>query len=105
MAVLTTSGKRLILVATSIATYREKYTIVDDSAGAGELLGPLATGTNVTLPNSGTYTSSELVVMYNGVVLTPVVDYNYVSSTQVSFNIILEGTRKFPSIVEFYKVS
>ena len=105
MAVLTTSGKRLILAAASVATYREKYTIIDDSAGAGELLGPIAVGTNVTLPNSGTYTSTELVVMYNGVILTPVVDYNYTSSTQVSFNIIIEGTRKFPSIIEFYKVS
>lgn len=40
----------------------------------------VTTGTSLTLPASGTYTSSDLKVLWNGVLLEPAIDYNYVGS-------------------------
>ena len=48
----------------------------------------ITTGTNVTLPASGTYTSLELGIYLNGQQLEDVTDYNFVGSpprTQVQF--------------------
>jgi len=48
----------------------------------------ITTGTNITLPSAGTYSSAELEVYLNGQQLEDVIDYNYVGSpprTQVQF--------------------
>ncbi len=52
-------------------------------------------GTNVTLPNSGTYTGKELQIYINGILQTYLIDYVYIGSgtkTQVSFNLDLKTT-------------
>jgi len=48
----------------------------------------ISTGTPITLPNSGTYTSEELEIRLNGVRMDSGIDYNFVGSpprTQVAF--------------------
>ena len=53
-----------------------------------DVASPISTGTAVTLPNSGSYTSSELEVYLNGIRIDNVLDFNYVGSgtrTQISF--------------------
>jgi hypothetical protein len=53
----------------------------------------ITAGTNVTLPNGGTYDGQELEVYFNGQVLDDVVDYTFVGSpprTQVQFTFNLE---------------
>lgn len=50
--------------------------------------GTVTAGTNVTVPNSGTYTGAELEVFLNGQRLNVVEDFNYAGSpprTQVTF--------------------
>jgi hypothetical protein len=42
-----------------------------------QVQGPLTAGTDVTLPNSQTYTGAELQVTLNGLNLEPVGDYTY----------------------------
>ena len=42
----------------------------------------IATGTPITLPNSGSYTTGkDLIVFLNDVLLEPIIDYNYVGSS------------------------
>ena len=65
--------------------YEETILIVDGSPGAGELTGPIAAGTNITLPGSQTYSGDELEVYISGDRLTVGQDYISVSSTQISF--------------------
>ena len=62
--------------------------MVESGAGAGEINGPITTGTPITLPSSQTYESDELEVYINGMRVESLIDYNYVGSiprTQVSF--------------------
>jgi hypothetical protein len=50
--------------------------------------GTLTTGTNISLPSSQTYNSTELEVHLNGQFLEPGIDYNYIGTvprTQISF--------------------
>ena len=59
--------------------------IYDESTTVGATI---TSGTNVTLPSSGTYTGNELEIYYNGQRLEDVVDYVWVGSpprTQVYF--------------------
>lgn len=70
--------------------YEETLTVVASGAGANEINGPVTAGTNVTLPNSGTYSSAELEIWFAGDRLQPIYDYNYESSTEVSFTFQLE---------------
>ena len=59
--------------------------VYDETTSVGSTI---TTGTNVTLPASGTYTSLELEVYLNGQQLEDVSDFNYVGSpprTQVQF--------------------
>lgn len=59
--------------------------VYDESTAIGVTV---TTGTNVTLPASGTYTSGELEIYLNGQQLEDVIDYNFVGSpprTQVQF--------------------
>lgn len=48
----------------------------------------ITSGSNVTLPASGTYNSNEMLVFRNGQLMTLVSDFNYVGTaprTQVTF--------------------
>jgi hypothetical protein len=78
--------------ATSI--YDQSLVVVSGTPGAGEIQGPIITGTNVTLPGGQTYTSDELRIELNGQGLDPVFDYNYVGGspprTQVAFTFDIE---------------
>lgn len=65
--------------------YDETLLVVASSPGTGEILGPITTGTPITLPDSKIYSGDELEVYLDGNRLVPVLDYNYDSSTQVSF--------------------
>ena len=65
--------------------------IYDESTTVGATI---TSGTNVTLPNSGTYTGNELEIYYNGQRLEDVADYVWVGSaprTQVYFTFDLNA--------------
>lgn len=74
--------------------YLQPLDVVASGAGANQINGPVIAGTAVTLPASGTYTSDELIVTFNGQYLDPTFDYNYVGGgptrTQVSFTFDLK---------------
>lgn len=72
-------------------------TIYDQSITVGSTI---TAGTSVTLPASGTYTSTELEVYGNGVRLDAILDYNYVGSplrTQVTmtFDLVAGDVLRF----------
>ena len=74
--------------AAAVTIYDEGLDVVSGSPGAGEIQGPITTGTPVTLPSGKTYTANELKPILNGIPLEDVLDYNFVGSpprTQVSF--------------------
>jgi hypothetical protein len=79
---------RFLRISNGVARHFDEAsspTIYDQTYAVGSTI---TTGTPVTLPASGTYNSAELQVYLNGVRLTPVEDYNYVSSpprTQITF--------------------
>ena len=52
-------------------------TIYDQTYSVGSTI---TTGTAITLPASGTYSSAELEVYLNGQVMSPTTDYAYVGS-------------------------
>lgn len=69
--------------------------IYDESV---DLVGTLTTGTNYTLPNSGSYTGEELEVFLDGQTLDSGSDFNFVGAgptrTQVVFTFdLLAGDR------------
>lgn len=76
------------------AIYDQRLTVVSGAPGnSNQITGPVTTGTNVTLPQSGNYTGLELEVYLNGDRLEVTVDYTYVGSgtkTQVQFTQQLE---------------
>jgi len=80
--------------ATLPAIYDEYIDILSSGAsGDNQLNGPIDAGTNITLPNSGTYDSIELLVYLSGQRLEDVIDYTYVGSgvrTQIAFTFDLE---------------
>lgn len=79
---------RSFFESSTLPIYDQSLAVVASGATAGQVNGPITSGTAVTLPASGTYTSAELQVQLNGQQLEPVLDYNYVGSgtrTQVSF--------------------
>lgn len=69
--------------------YDESLEVVSSGAGAGQINGPISTGTPITLPSSGSYEADELEIYLNGARLEDAADYNYVGAgptrTQVSF--------------------
>jgi hypothetical protein len=80
-------------------TIYDKYLeVVASGAGANQINGPITAGTNITLPSAQTYTGDELQVFLNGLRLDNVLDYNHVSSTQISFLFNLEVT----DVLRFY---
>lgn len=78
--------------------YDMSLEVVSSGAGPNQINGPIIAGTNISLPNSQTYTGDELQVFLNGIRLDNVLDYNHVSSTQISFLFNLEVT----DIIRFY---
>lgn len=73
--------------------YDEVHTVVSDASGP----------VTITLPNSGEYTDTELLVELNGQLLRSTIDYNYLGSiprTQIS--ILRDLTAGWT--VRFYKV-
>jgi len=70
--------------------YDQTISIVASGAVSPDLNGPVTSGTNITLPSSKTYTGDELRITLNGIILDNVLDYNYVSSTQINFLFNLE---------------
>jgi hypothetical protein len=79
--------------AASPTIYDETYTLVSN----------ISTGTPITLPNSGTYTSEELEVRLNGIRMDSGIDYNFVGSpprTQISFTFDLLGGSN-PDVINF----
>lgn len=71
--------------ASSYTIYDKTITIVSGTPGSNELQYPVVAGTDITLPNSGSYTGDQLQVFLNGVRVDDVLDYNHVSSTQIEF--------------------
>jgi hypothetical protein len=76
---------RMKAEAASLTIYDETLEVVASGAGAGEINGPITSGTSVPLPNSQTYTGDELEIYLEGNRLYSVYDYTTVSSTQVQF--------------------
>lgn len=76
---------RMVAEAASPTIYDETLQVVASSPGAGQILGPITAGTPVTLPSGQTYTSNELEVYLGMDRLIPVYDYNFNSSTTVTF--------------------
>lgn len=74
--------------------YDEYIDIVASGASGDNALNvPVAAGTPITLPNSGTYISEELEVYIGGQRLEDFVDYNYVGTgvrSQISMTFDLE---------------
>lgn len=80
-----------------VTIYDSELLVVGANPQTGEILGPITTGTPITLPNSKTYTSEELEVYLNGQRLNDIIDYNYEGTaprTQISFTFeIIVGDR------------
>ena len=73
--------------------YHETIEIVASNPTGNQLIGPVLTGTNITLPNSGTYEGEELEVFVNKFVQEDVLDFIWVgtgSKTQIQFTFDLE---------------
>lgn len=75
-----TNGVPRSFAEKEIDIYDQSLLLVTSSPGAGQILGPITTGTSVTLPASQQYSSSDLQIYLNGDRLETVYDYNYVGS-------------------------
>ena len=76
------------MVDRDVAIYDERIEIVASSPTGNQLVGPISSGTSVTLPSGQEYQAAELEVDFRGQLLKPVYDYNYVGMaphTQVAF--------------------
>jgi len=70
------------------SVYDQRVTVVASGATGNQINGPVTPGTNVTLPSSQTYNSSELQIYLNGQRLEVTSDWSTVGSvprTQVTF--------------------
>lgn len=76
---------RMVDEAASPTIYDQNLLVVSSGAGAGQINGPIAAGTSVSLPSGQTYSGAELEVWIGPDRLRPVLDYAYASSTQVQF--------------------
>lgn len=65
--------------------YQTTLLVVASGATTGQINGPITAGTAVTLPNSQTYSSTELLIALNGQLLAQTTDYTLTSSTSVTF--------------------
>jgi hypothetical protein len=80
--------------------YDQSWLLVVSAPAAGEIVGPITSGTPISLPGSQTYTGSELKVFLNGNSLEYVVDFSYVGSgarTQISvtFDLVVGDRLRF----------
>lgn len=73
--------------------------VVNSPSEPNEIAGPIDANTPITLPNSLSYTDTDMNIYMNGVRLIPGIEYNYVGTpprTQVSFTFqLLVGDRLF----------
>jgi hypothetical protein len=76
---------RMVDESASPTIYDQTLKVVVASPGAGEILGPITAGTPITLPLGKTYTSDELEVYLAGDRMKAVFDYNFNSTTTVTF--------------------
>lgn len=74
----------------SITIYDKSLEVVVSNPGAGQILGPITTGTPITLPNGQTFVGDELAVYLNGQRLDDIFDYDIESSTSISFTFNIE---------------
>jgi len=96
-------GKRLSLVngvprmVNDQTIYDETLLVVTSGAGAGEINGPIAANTAITLPSSQTYTGNELELYLDNERLIPTKDYTFNSSTTVKLTFIaaVDDTLRF----------
>jgi hypothetical protein len=85
--------------SSSSTIYDQSLSVLASGAsGPNQINGPIITGTNVTLPASGTYNGAELQIYINGNRAEPIFDYSYVgagpSRTQVQFTFdLIAGDR------------
>lgn len=89
-----TNGVPRSFAEKEIAIYDQSLLLVTSSPGAGQIIGPITTGTSVVLPASQQYTSAELQIYLNGDRLEPVFDYTYVgspprTSVQFTFDLVV----------------
>lgn len=72
---------------------RLRYTPVIKYIDAYDVVGTITAGTTITIPNSRTYSDTDLRVEKNGQGLIPGVDYNYVGSTpKTQISLVLDIT-------------
>jgi hypothetical protein len=76
---------RMTLESASPTIYDQNLLVVAAGAGAGQINGPIAAGTSISLPGGQTYTGAELEVYIGPDRLRPILDYAYASSTQIQF--------------------
>jgi hypothetical protein len=76
---------RMVEESASPTIYDQTLLVVASGAGAGQINGPITAGVPVTLPGGQSYTSNELEVYLKTDRLIPVFDYNFDSSTAISF--------------------
>ena len=78
------------ITASQPSIYDEPLKAVSGApANSNEITGPVTTGNNITLSNSGSYTGLELEVDFNGQDLVAIRDYTYVGAgtkTQIQLN-------------------
>lgn len=87
----------------SIPIYSKSLSIVESDPGPDELVGPIITGTDITLPDGQEYHSKELQIFINGNRLESVFDYMYVGSvprTKIQFTFDLEILDRIDFIIE-----
>lgn len=86
---LITGIPRMVDESSSIPIYDQRIEIVASGPTGNQLVGPITSGTAVSLPLGQSYTATELEVDFRGQLLKPIYDYNYVGAgptrTQVSF--------------------
>jgi len=92
---------KMTSISASLPTvYDQTLHVVSGAPGAGEIQGPITTGTYITLPNAQTYTGPELEIYLNDTVLTSVLDFTYVGSgarTQITltFDLLVQDFIRF----------
>ena len=76
---------RSVAEANGSSIYDESVVVVASSPGPGQILGPISTGTLISLPLGESYIAEELEVYLNGNRAEDVIDFNFSSSTQIAF--------------------
>jgi hypothetical protein len=80
--------------------YNQTLEVVASGAGAGQINGPITSGTNITLPLGQTYVGDELRVSLNGLLMSHLFDYNTPNSTQINFTFTLVVTDQITFFID-----